>query len=60
MRNVIFVVGGRLKEEAKPTTTEEPQEEATDCQKVALRRSRGSLGMPATDRSEVREREGRG
>ena len=50
---LFFAVGGRLKEEAKPTTTEEPQEEATDCQKVAPRRSRGSLGMPATDRPEI-------
>ena len=53
---LFFAVGGRLKEEAKPTTTEEPHEEATDCQNVAPRRSRGSLGMPDTDRSEVRER----
>ena len=31
---LFFGVGGRLKEETKPTTTEEPQEEATDCQTV--------------------------
>ena len=56
---LFFDVGGRLEEEAKPTTAEEPQEEATDCQNVAPRHSRGSLGMRDTDRPEVKERKGR-
>ena len=34
-----FAFGGRLKEEAKPTKAEEPQEEAKDAQKLAQRGS---------------------
>ena len=36
---LFFAFGGRLKEEAKPTKAEEPQEEATDAQKLAQRGS---------------------
>ena len=50
-----FSVGGRLKEEAKPTKTEEPQEEAKDGQKVAPTGSRGGLGMGDALRPEIRE-----
>ena len=41
---LFFAFGGRLKEEAKPTKTEEPQEEAKDAQKVAPRGSETILG----------------
>ena len=53
---VFFAFGSRLKEEAKPTKTEEPQEEAKYGQMAAPRGSRAILGMPATDRPEVRGR----
>ena len=36
---LFFAFGGRLKEEAKPTKTEEPQEEAKAGQKLAQRGS---------------------
>ena len=36
---LFFAFGGRLKEEAKPTKAEEPQEEAKDAQKLAQRGS---------------------
>ena len=42
---LFFARGGRLGAEATPTKTEEPQEEAKDCQKVAPRGSTGGLGM---------------
>merc|ERR1712217_857902 len=50
---LFFACGGRLGAEAKPTKTEEPQEDAKDGQKVAPRGSRGGLGMRDPDRREV-------
>ena len=55
-KTLFFAFGGRLGAEAKPTKTEEPQEEAKDGQKVAPRGSRGGLGMRDPDRREVRGR----
>ena len=42
---LFFAFGGRLKEEAKPTNTEEPQEEATDAQQLAQRGSTPIIGL---------------
>ena len=41
---LFFAFGGRLKEEAKPTKAEEPQEEAKDAQKLAQRGSTPIIG----------------
>ena len=51
--------GGRLKEEAKPTKTEEPQEEAADCQKVVPKLQRQSWKarhLSNRGKEEVKER----
>ena len=53
---LFFVFGGRLGEEAKPTETKEPREEAKDGQKEAPRGSRGGLGMRDPFRPEVNGR----
>ena len=50
---LFFAFGGRLRAEATPTKTEEPQEEAKDGQKVAPTGSRGGLGMRDAFRPEV-------
>ena len=57
---LFFAFGGRLGEEAKPTETKEPQEEAKDGQKEAPRGSRGGLGMRDPFRPEVNGRLGGG
>ena len=41
---LFFAFGGRLKEEAKPTKAEEPQEEAKDAQQLAQRGSTNIIG----------------
>ena len=41
---LMFAFGGRLKEEVKPTKTEEPQEEANDAQQLAQRGSTSIIG----------------